>query len=63
MKTDASVRQLQEIEETARVRQLPWSDVLHAVLARDNHATLITRDAHFQQLADVVESLKPENVS
>jgi hypothetical protein len=61
-KADGSTTQLTEIENIAKDRRLPWTDVAHAILARDNQATVITRDAHFQQLADVVESLKPENV-
>lgn len=37
-------------------------DALHAVLARDNYAVMITRDRHFDALADFVEVAKPEDI-
>lgn len=39
------------------------SDILHAVLARDNKAVLITRDFHFETLRDIVEIKAPEEVT
>ena len=39
------------------------SDVLHAILARDNKAVLITRDFHFETLRDIVEIKAPEEVT
>lgn len=38
------------------------SDILHAILARDNNAILITRDFHFETLQDIAEIKKPEEV-
>ena len=34
-------------------RKIPFADALHAVLARDNNAILITRDKHFLKLLDI----------
>ena len=37
-------------------------DALHAILARDNEAVMVTRDRHFDALADFVEVAKPEDI-
>ena len=37
-------------------------DIIHAVLARDNCAVMITRDRHFDALTGFVEIAKPEDV-
>jgi len=37
---------------------MPVKDALHAILARDNKAILVTRDKHFYDLADKVEIKK-----
>jgi hypothetical protein len=37
-------------------------DVLHAILARDNCAVMITRDKHFDVLTDFVNVAKPEDI-
>jgi hypothetical protein len=37
-------------------------DVIHAILARDNCAVMITRDKHFDALAHFVEVAKPEDI-
>lgn len=37
----------------SRERDVPRGDALHAILARDNDAILITRDKHFLSLKDI----------
>ncbi len=37
-------------------------DALHAILARDNKAIMITRDQHFAALTSIVEIAKPEDI-
>jgi len=55
-------KQIQEAEEIARNKNLPVMDALHAVLARDNNAILVSRDKHFEKLTDVTVSKKPEEI-
>ena len=43
-------------------RSVPKGDALHAILARDNNLIMITRDAHFQRLKDIVSAKKPEEL-
>ncbi len=57
-----SPKQIQEAEKISRERKIPFNDCLHAIIARDTNAMLITRDKHFNSLLDIVESLKPEEV-
>lgn len=61
-KSPANKRQLAEARRIARERSLPFNDVFHAVIARDNGAIAITRDSHFRELSDIVESKAPEEV-
>lgn len=46
----------------AKERKLGRGDVLHAILARDNDAVLVSRDKHFDKLRDVVIVRKPEEI-
>lgn len=38
------------------------ADILHAIIARDNNSILVTRDAHFDCLRDIVEIRMPEEI-
>jgi len=47
-----------------RNKQLPFKDVLHAIIARDNKAVLVSRDNHFfDMLSSIVEVKKPEDIT
>ncbi len=41
---------------------IPFGDALHAVLARDNNAVLVSRDKHFYELTKEVSIAKPEDL-
>lgn len=58
------IKEEQSIEaiELALKRKLPKSDVLHAILSRDNKLILITRDKHFNSLSDISKHYKPEEL-
>jgi predicted nucleic acid-binding protein len=49
----ASDTQRKLASDISEARQIPFGDALHAVLARDNDAILLTRDKHFIELRDV----------
>ena len=54
-----------QVEESAKLaleRNIPKGDALHAILARDNDAVLVTRDKHFELLSDVCIVKKPEDL-
>ena len=55
----------EDYEEAKRIgmeRNLPASDVLHALLARKNDAVFVTQDKHGQQLKDIAKVRKPEEI-
>jgi len=54
--------QRREAQRIAKERHVPVGDVLHAILARDNDATMVTRDRHFLMLKDIVPPHKPEEL-
>lgn len=58
-----SEEQTKEAKIIAKNRKLPPSDVLHAIIARDNGAIVVTRDKHFERLFDIAESSSPEEVT
>jgi predicted nucleic acid-binding protein len=62
VQVDTTKRQLREAKRIASIRDLSRQDVLHAILARDNDAILITRDHHFEELRDIATIMKPEEL-
>jgi|SRR3989338_3159071 len=60
-KVKISKEQLSEAEKLElNKKSAHKSDILHAILARDNCAVVVARDRHFDYLLDIVEVLKPE---
>ena len=53
--------QLEEAKKLAIQRDVPKKDALQAILARDNHLQLISRDEHFEKLKDITRAKKPED--
>lgn len=62
LKTNVSESQTKEAKILCKQRKISFGDALHAVLARDNGAIMITRDKHFLELADIAEIRKPEDL-
>lgn len=54
--------QWEEAELLAIRRVVPFGDAVHAILARDAKAIVITRDLHFKRLQDIVPWKKPEDL-
>ena len=55
-------KQLGKAKDLAKKRAIPRLDAVHALIARDAKALMISRDAHFRQLKDVVRCAKPEEL-
>lgn len=58
----ATKSQIAEANYLKNARKLYFNDALHAVLARDEEAILVTRDNHFMLLSDIAEVKKPEEL-
>ncbi len=61
-KTEIKKEQFQEAARFKRERNLPFADLLHAIIARDNEAIMVTRDVHFEDFSDIVTIQKPEDL-
>lgn len=61
-KVDLNKEQFQEAARIKRERKLPFADLVHAIIARDNGAIMVTRDAHFEDFKDIVTIRKPEDL-
>ena len=62
LKADISKLQVKEASILCKQRGVAFGDALHAILARDNNAVMITRDKHFEELRDIVDIKKPEEL-
>lgn len=54
-------RQIGKAKDISSKRNIPKRDVLHALIARDNNATLITLDKHFQKILDITIPKRPQD--
>lgn len=61
-KIELKKQQFQEAAKLKREKNFPFGDCLHAIIARDNQAIMVTRDKHFEEMQDIVESYKPEDL-
>lgn len=61
-RVEISKNDYKEAKRIGTERGLPFGDVLHAILARDNNAVLISQDKHHQELKDIVEVKKPKEI-
>ncbi len=58
----SSEKQRSESKKISEERNIPRGDALHAIMARDCSAMMISRDNHFRQLKDISEHYKPEEI-
>ena len=55
--------QKKEAKNISQKRNVPYVDALFAIVARDLRIIVVTRDKHFfEELGDVVSSVKPEEL-
>ncbi len=60
IRVNASSEQLLRSHILSKKLGIPRNDVTHFILARDNHAVLVSRDAHLAVLGNLVK--KPEEL-
>jgi predicted nucleic acid-binding protein len=58
----ATAINVKEAAQIACERNLPKGDAIHALLAKEHNAILISRDRHFEQLRDIANIRKPEEI-
>jgi predicted nucleic acid-binding protein len=52
--------QFSEAKQISDSLEIPLGDALHAIIARDNNSTLISRDKHFYKLKKICRFKRPE---
>ena len=55
-------KQFGKAKDLSAKRDIPLLDALHALIARDNKCVMVTRDAHFKKLLDIINHKKPEDI-
>ena len=53
----------EEAKEISAEKSIPTSDVVHAILARNNNAIFVSQDKHAQLLKYFVEVKRPEEIN
>ena len=61
-KVKINEEQFKEAADLSKKLNIPFGDVVHGVLARDNNAIMVTRDRHFRKLKDKITIKKPEDL-
>ena len=56
-------KQFKRAKDLSKKRNIPLLDAMHALLARDQKAIMITRDKHFLLLRDIITSKRPEEIT
>ena len=54
VKVESTEKEIRKSKDLSFKRNIPKGDALHALIARDNHAILITFDNDFQKLLDII---------
>ena len=57
---ESTEREIGKAKDLAQKRDIPKRDALHALIARDNNALLITLDNHFRKLTDIITPHNPK---
>jgi len=59
---ESTEKQARKAKDLSSKRDIPKGDALHALIARDNKATLITLDNHFKKLLDITKPKRPQDL-
>ncbi len=59
---ESTEKQARKAKDLASKRDIPKGDALHALIARDNKATLVTLDNHFKKLLDIIKPKRPQDL-
>lgn len=58
----ATMKQMGKAKDLASKRNIPKMDALHALIARDADAFLVTLDYHFKELTDITKPHRPNEL-
>ena len=58
----ATDKQLKRAKDLSLKRGVPKGDAVHALIARDHQAILVTLDRHFDKLGDIITAQRPQDL-
>ncbi len=58
---ESTNKQIGKARDLAFKRDIPKGDALHALIARDNNAILISLDHHFKKVYDIIKVKRPQD--
>lgn len=59
---ESTEKQARKAKDLSAKRNIPKGDALHALIARDNKATLVTLDKHFKKLLGITKPKRPQDI-
>lgn len=59
---EATEKQINKAKDLSLKRNIPKRDALHALIARDNRAILVTLDRHFKKLLDITKPKRSHDI-
>jgi|SRR3989338_1241620 len=59
---EATEKQVSRAKDLSLKRKIPKRDALHALIARNNKAIMVTFDKHFQKILDIIKPKKPSEL-
>jgi len=59
---ESTEKEVGKAKDLSLKRDVPKGDALHALIARDNKAILVTLDKHFKKLRDIKESKRIQDL-
>lgn len=62
LRTNATTDQWKRAYKLKKELKTPTKDTMHAIIAKDNDAILVTRDKHFHELQKIVNIKLPEDL-
>ena len=59
---ESNKKQVGKARGLASKRGIPKRDALHALIARDNKAIMVTLDNHFKEILDIIIPKRPQDL-
>lgn len=59
---ESTEKQIGKAKDLSSKRNIPKGDALHALIARDSRAVLVTLDNHFKKIRDITGPKRPQDL-
>ncbi len=62
IKVKSTLKQMHEAKRISTKEKVPWADAMHAIIARDNKAVIVSRNFHFENLSKIASVYLPDEI-